>query len=374
MRVLVAGDFCPRNRLATIIQNGDGSSVLKEVKQLIHKEYDYAIVNYESPVTESGFNPIIKCGPNLHSSRSGVALCKDTGFNCLCLANNHIFDFGYDGMMATTKAAENEGLQWVGVGDNIRKAGRVLYVECAGDKLAIINCCEHEFSVAGDNTPGANPINPCQQYYAIQEAKENADYVLLIVHGGHEHWQLPSPRMVELYRYFVDVGADAVVNHHQHCFSGYEVYKKKPIFYGLGNFCFDIEPKRIDAPWNYGYLAGLEFKNNSTSFVIHPYKQCAEEAIVTLLPSNAFDEDFNRINSIIENPEKLSAETGLYYRKEMNRIKSIVEPLRNRFVAGAQRKGWLPSFVNKSWLVTLQGFVQCEAHHDKLMYFFKNFK
>jgi poly-gamma-glutamate synthesis protein (capsule biosynthesis protein) len=45
--------------------------------------------------------------------------------------------------------------------------------------------------------------------------------------------------MVETYRFFIEAGADAVVNHHQHCICGYEVYKGKPIFYGLGNFCFD---------------------------------------------------------------------------------------------------------------------------------------
>ena len=40
------------------------------------------------------------------------------------------------------------------------------------------------------------------------------------------------------------VGADAVVNHHQHCYSGYEVYKDKPVFYGLGNLLFDHASKR----------------------------------------------------------------------------------------------------------------------------------
>lgn len=47
--------------------------------------------------------------------------------------------------------------------------------------------------------------------------------------------------MQEIYRFFVDIGADAVINHHQHCYSGYEVYKEKPIFYGLGNFCILIK-------------------------------------------------------------------------------------------------------------------------------------
>ena len=46
--------------------------------------------------------------------------------------------------------------------------------------------------------------------------------------------------MKETYRFFVDCGADAVINHHQHCYSGYEYYKDKFICYGLGNFALMI--------------------------------------------------------------------------------------------------------------------------------------
>ena len=77
--------------------------------------------------------------------------------------------------------------------------------------MAVINCCEHEFSVTTGDFPGANPLNPIRQFYKISEARKDADYVVVIVHGGHEMLQLPSPRMQELYRYFIDVGADAVI-------------------------------------------------------------------------------------------------------------------------------------------------------------------
>ena len=54
--------------------------------------------------------------------------------------------------------------------------------------------------------------------------------MFLILHGGIEHYQLPSPRMKKWYRHIIDLGASAIVNHHQHCFSGYELYNGKPIF------------------------------------------------------------------------------------------------------------------------------------------------
>ena len=134
----------------------------------------------------------------------------------------------------------------------------ILYKEIGDKKLAVINCCEHEFSIATETTAGSNPLNPISQYYAIKEAKEKADYVLVIVHGGHEHYQLPSTRMQETYRFFIDVGADAVVNHHQHCYSGYEYYNGKPIMYGLGNFCFDEGLKKTKQ-WHEGYIVEISF-------------------------------------------------------------------------------------------------------------------
>jgi poly-gamma-glutamate synthesis protein (capsule biosynthesis protein) len=68
---------------------------------------------------------------------------------------------------------------------------------------------------------------------------DNSNYTILIVHGGHETFEYPRPRMKKLYRYFIDVGVDVVIGHHTHCFSGHEIYKGKPIFYSLGNFVFD---------------------------------------------------------------------------------------------------------------------------------------
>lgn len=76
---------------------------------------------------------------------------------------------------------EKGGIFTVGVGIDLNDAARILYIESKGRKLAIINCCENEFSVATESTAGGNPLLPIQQFYKIQEAKENADYVLVIV-------------------------------------------------------------------------------------------------------------------------------------------------------------------------------------------------
>jgi poly-gamma-glutamate capsule biosynthesis protein CapA/YwtB (metallophosphatase superfamily) len=56
-----------------------------------------------------------------------------------------------------------------------------------------------------------------------------------------------------------DAGANAVIGHHTHIISGHEVYKEAPIFYSLGNFCFDWEGLR-NLPWNKGMIVRLGFE------------------------------------------------------------------------------------------------------------------
>lgn len=366
MKILVAGDFCPQHRVAELFEKGSFSHVLGDVKETIESA-DYSIVNFECPITKGGEKPIEKIGPNLQCGESGMQAVKWAGFDCVTLANNHFLDYGEEGVKNTLETCKKYDIDTVGGGVNLQEASRILYKEINGQTLAIINCCEHEFSIATEDTAGSNPLNPIQQYYAIKEAKSNADYVLVIVHGGHEMWQLPSPRMQETYRFFVDAGADAVVNHHQHCYSGYEIYKKKPIFYGIGNFCFD-EKGCERGSWNEGYIVSLDF-GKGVNFRIQPFNQCSNKARVQLLPESAFATRINSINNTITNLEQLTIETNRYYQNTSKLYSNIFEPIFNRFYLGAKRRGWLPSFISIKRRVIALDYISCESHCDKLLFY-----
>ena len=365
MNVLIAGDFCPQARVKELCEDGKYAEALGEAKRVVEKA-DFSIVNFECPVTRGGERPIEKKGPNLHCSEKGVEAIKWAGFDCCTLANNHFLDFGAEGVCETIEACKKHGLATVGGGMSLKEAAQILYRKIGEKTLAIINCCEHEFSIATATTAGANPLNPVQQYYAIKEARTKADFVLVIVHGGHEHWQLPSTRMQESYRFFIDVGADAVVNHHQHCFSGYEIYKEKPIFYGLGNFCFDM-PKRNEGIWNEGYMVQLQFDDN-ISFVIHPYLQCKEEPLVQLLEPASFDKRLKELNSIIADPELLRKHQEQYYQKSAKHYMRMFEPLYHRYFQSLRNRGWMPSLISKERRLMAADYIMCESQRDKLMY------
>ena len=372
MKILIAGDFAPRARLAKQIENRKFSEVFPEDVREVIKSADFSFVNFESPVVDEGYKPIPKCGPNLRCTPEAAEAVRYAGFTGVTMANNHILDFGAEGLRRSVKCCQEQGLDVVGVGENLHDAEKVLYLEKEGKKLAIINCCEHEFSIATESEAGANPLNPIRQYYAIQEAKKQADYVLVIVHGGHEHFQLPSPRMQETYRFFVDSGADAVVNHHQHCYSGYEMYREKPIFYGLGNFCFDEDGGR-NSTWNQGYMVVLSFDKQKITYEMIPYIQCNDKSSVQIVKDRThFDESIEKLNAIIQDSKKLKKEVDKYYLSTASGMLLMHQPYENRILNKLYRMHLLPSLVSRKKYLMLLNYINCEAHHDKHVFALKN--
>ena len=344
MRVLVAGDYASRGRVKNILYEQKYDALFGSVKNIINSA-GIAIINYENPVLLEGkrYSAIIKNGPNLQSPIEAVAAISYVGFNVATLANNHIMDYGTDGCIDAT-TLNNAGISTVGAGANLADAEKILYKTVGDQTLAIINCCEHEFSIADENKAGANPLNPIKQYYSIVEAKRKSDYLVVIVHGGHEYFQFPSIRMQETYRFFIDAGADAVINHHQHCFSGYEFYKEKPIVYGVGNFCFDSILR--NSVWNEGYMALLEFENFKVSIEVVPYIQCNDKPGIFLLDDRStFDNQLSEINAIITDRRKLKERINSYYESCRESINLAYEPYSNRYFRKLRRCKLIPSFI-----------------------------
>lgn len=369
--VLVAGDFCPQYRLKDAFEKKQYETVLGEIISLTSK-VDYSIVNFECPIIKGNEKPIPKNGPNLSCSEDGALAVKWAGFDCVTLANNHFLDYGELGVQNTIDVFNRIGIDIVGGGRDLEHAEKIMYKNIKGRVLAIINCCEHEFSIATETTAGSNPLNPIRQFYEIQEAKQHADFVLVIVHGGHEHFQYPSPRMQETYRFFIDAGADAVVNHHQHCYSGYETYKGKPVFYGIGNFCFDF-PQTRTGIWTEGYAVVIDFDDIVLpSFNVYPYKQCASLARVELLPIGAFNEKLEEINTIIADPIRLGNTVSDYYALFVDQYSDLFEPVRNRYYLALKHRKLLPSLVGRFRKLIAANFILCESHRDRMSYWLNN--
>ncbi|MBO4851120.1 MAG: CapA family protein [Prevotella sp.] len=371
-RIVIAADFVPINRVKDLASQGRYEEVLGETKTLF-ADYDYRLVNVECPMAPEGAKPIVKCGPNLSCDEQSLKMVAWAGFDCACLANNHFYDYGDEGVKATLKTLKQLGLDYVGGGADLQEAGTTLYKKIGGETLALINCTEHESSIATKQSAGSNPFDPIEQYHAILEARQKADYVVVITHGGVEHYDHPTPRMRQAYRFFIEVGADAVVNHHQHCFCGYEYYKGKPIFYGLGNFCFD-KPQYRDCFWNEGYVVGLTLDKDSVECQVFPYMQCSKTPSVHFLQGEErshFMEKLEEKSRPIADSEALEEVYRQYLERTSNRYDTLFTPYSNKFTEALCEKGLLPTCISKGKWPKLLNKIECESHRDRLIHFIK---
>lgn len=367
IRIFISGDFAPRLRVSEMIKMGEYGKLFGNILPYI-KNSDYAITNLELPLTDKTA-PLVKTGPNLIAPSKTVDVLKFAGFDMVTLANNHMLDQGAQGIDATICALDKIGIAHIGAGKDLGEAQRFKVVTINDTKIAFLNCCENEWSTTTGESYGCNPLNEVALYYQISEAKQSADYVILIIHGGHETFEYPSPRMVKLYRWFVDIGVDAVVGHHTHCYSGRELYKGKPIIYSLGNFIFD-HPIWRDNFWTHGTACILTIDRNGISLEMIPFYQCGKEVGVILYSDEekaTFDiEDISKTR-LIKNPDKLAQKYSDFLEKQQKLFNAYVEPFSNLAVRILQRLHIMPMLLRPSKRMLLLNLIRCEAHRDILI-------
>lgn len=366
MKILIAGDFVPRERVLDKIKNNDSADIFADLKPYIDQA-DYSILNLEAPIVldSSKAKPIKKVGPALKAPIETIDVIKNAGFNCVTLANNHILDYGSQALNDTISALDEKQIYHVGAGQSLDDASRVLYLNSGSQTVAIVNFCEKEFSIAGDNTAGAFPLDVVKNYHQIQEAKEDADHVVVIVHGGHELYQLPSPRMKELYRFFIEAGADAVINHHQHCYCGFEVFHDKPIFYGLGNLCFDF-PSRRNSVWNYGYYVMLSMERE-TIFEVIPYCQGCSFPGVRLLDGDetkTFVSNLKRLNDSIGDDHLITRSFDEFIERKRSEIYYRLSRYNGKVLRFLFHHHMLKSEPGIRWALKMLNLVDCDSQRD----------
>lgn len=363
--ITVTGDFCPINRTEALIDNENYSELFNDLLPCFEQS-DYNITNLECPIYE-GESPIDKIGPNLKAKEKSLAALKFLGINIVTLANNHIMDHGDLGLRSTLSACKKYGIDCLGAGENLTEAAKPFFVEKHGIRIAILNVCENEFGIATEDAPGANGFDMVKNYYHIKEAREKSDFLLLIIHGGHEYYRYPSPRMLETYRCLIDQGVDCVISHHTHCPSGYETYNGGKIFYGLGNFVFDWKKKKLPS-WYVGYAVQICLSpQKEISFKIIPYLQNEDEVGVRLLKdeeSDFFFGELNQINEIISNRALIEEKWSQLVDKNVGNYVNSLMPISNKYFNAFLSKANLKIPLSKKSRLKIMNLVRCESHKD----------
>lgn len=365
LNILIGGDFATTD----VLKRTKAESFEKIWGNAleIFKSADLRVVNLEVPVTNSE-NNIEKTGPSLKADKHIIDILKVAEIDIVTLANNHISDYGNKGVEDTLSSCFHSGIDTVGAGMNIDEAQKVYYKIIKKKKIAIVNFAENEFNCATDKNAGFNPMNLIDNIKQIREAKDKSDFVIVIVHGGVEHYPYPTPRMKKQYRFYAEEGADVVVGHHIHCVSGYEIFNGVPIFYSLGNLFFPY--KTSLEKWHEGMILKLEIEGEKVKFELIPYFQCKNGDVIEIMKGDAYDKFFKEVEEINEvikcdsMLEKKWNELVQTKEREMISIVNIPCDFLRRLVMKLNLDNLFRKRKQKKLILNL---VRCESHREVLL-------
>ncbi len=243
---------------------------------------DVTMVNAECPFTDQG-EPHPTKSVVFRTRPENIAGLVYAGIDVASLGNNHITDYGIEGLVQTEAVFDSVGITRGGSGINSYFALQPCYYTQDGVRMGFINYCNRTgreynyqpFLDAGYEKCGFGYWLQPNIERAIAQAESVADIVIAFPHTGLEYQTAPppdapggitierSPELCPPYVSFeeaddfrfpiwpgmddrqmrwhaVDTGADAVLNSHPHVLQGFEVYNGALIAHSLGNFMFDL--------------------------------------------------------------------------------------------------------------------------------------
>lgn len=169
------------------------------------------------------------------------------------LANNHVADFGPDGLLDTLRALEAAGIATAGAGADADRAARPAVVPLeAGGRVLVFGLGDGSSGIppawaATTHRPGVallpdlSPRTATEVGERIQAARRPGDVAVVSIHWG-TNWgyRVPAAQVAFAHR-LIDTGVDLVHGHSSHHPRPIEVYRDRLILYGCGDFIDDYE-------------------------------------------------------------------------------------------------------------------------------------
>ena len=224
--LIATGDVIPaRSVNYKTITNKDFTWAWKDIAPLL-KTGDITVINLESPLlsdcpmTNEGF---IFCADMRHIEGLVYA-----GVDVATLANNHIGNYGKNGIDETVKLLRSHGIDVTGINEE--------------PPIRVVNNIRVGFLAYNDigaKEEGVSWADTGVMEKEIQKLRNKVDVVVVSMSWGVEYTATPSARQKELAHFIIDSGADFVLGNHPHWTQPVEVYQGKYIVYAHGNTIFD---------------------------------------------------------------------------------------------------------------------------------------
>jgi poly-gamma-glutamate synthesis protein (capsule biosynthesis protein) len=214
---------------------------------------DLRIVNLETAVTASDDAWPGK-GIHYRMHPQNAPVLSAFGIDCCVLANNHVLDWGYRGLLETLDTLRQIGIATAGAGRSAEEATAPAILEVAGKGRVLVFAYGTQDSgvlpewAAGPRRPGVNFLadlsdpNLAAVTQQVRANKRPGDIAIVSVHwGGNWGFTIPSAQRRFAHRLIDEAGVDLVHGHSSHHVKGIEVYRDKLVLYGCGDFLNDYE-------------------------------------------------------------------------------------------------------------------------------------
>jgi len=225
---------------------GDALQVLRQAAPAVR------IINLETTITRSdGFASGKAIHYRMHPDNIA---CLVAGRPDICtLANNHVLDFGVQGLEETLDVLSAVGLRGVGAGGDPADAQRPAVVPLQGGGRVLLFACGLGSSgipaqwAVSQRRPGvAYVAGPSEAVAAgvldsVRRVKQPDDLVVVSLHWGSNWGYAVSSGETDFAHTLIDGGVDVVHGHSSHHPRPVEVYRDKLILYGCGDFINDYE-------------------------------------------------------------------------------------------------------------------------------------
>lgn len=209
----------------------------------ILQESDILFMNNEF-VYSNDSEALVGKAYTFRADESRVELLHELGVDIVSLGNNHTYDFGKEGLLDTLEVLEEAGIAYVGAGENIEDAGKIVYAVANGRKIAFVAATEIERNIqytkaATETEPGVLKTRNPQRFISIIEyAANTSDYVIAVPHWGTEGTLYADASQKNQAKLYAEAGADVIIGGHPHRMQGVQYYGEIPVAYSLGNFWF----------------------------------------------------------------------------------------------------------------------------------------
>jgi poly-gamma-glutamate synthesis protein (capsule biosynthesis protein) len=241
---------------------------------------DLAIANLECAVCEPGerWHGAPKACYFRAPPSAGQALL-DAGIALVSLANNHVLDYDVQGLLATLRILDANGIAHAGAGVDLAGALAPVIVERRGVRIGMAAFCDHQDDFAAtDDHPGMAWLGLHDEAAAIDAfaralaplRAEGVQWPVLSLHWGPNMASEPSPQQRRLARAAIDVGWKIVFGHSAHVFQGVELYEGCPILYAAGDL---VDDYAVDPAFrnDHQLLFALELGEDAVERVVmHP--------------------------------------------------------------------------------------------------------